>query len=422
MFELTVKQKRALSAMRTGRSVFITGQAGTGKSAILKEFMKSADKDRVAVTSTTGVSAVAIGGRTLHSWAGVQLAEEDAFYLYKKIRSKREKRERWLSVRTLIIDEVSMLSADLFEKLEKIARLIRRSDAPFGGIQLVLTGDFCQLPIINAERFCFESEKWDACIGTTVYLEEILRQGDPVFCKMLQELRMGICTEETAEILESRVGPPPAAINGTEPTRVLSKNDPVNRINRRRFQALLKGGAIELKYKTMFDVTKCLVKPKQLAVMKEFLKETYRDVTLAVGAQVMLTWNLNPKVGLANGSLGVITEIIDGMPKVRFVNGVETVVGRFSVPYEVDNVKMMIDFMPLRLAWAYTIHKSQGATLDFVVTDIGEDSIWEYGQAYVVLSRVRSLDALYLEDFDRIIFRCHPRVKEFYKKLEQGEN
>jgi len=421
MFKLTDKQKIALRAMRSGKNCFITGQAGTGKSAILKEFTRGADSNLVAITSTTGISAVAIDGRTLHSWAGIMLGEETAYYLYKKIRSKRDTRERWLNVRTLIIDEVSMLSSELFDKLEKIARLIRRDERPFGGIHLILTGDFCQLPIIKSDFFCFESKSWSKCIDITIYLEKVMRQDDPTFCNLLQEVRLGVCTQQSIDLIEDRVRPAPDAIHGIEPTRLFSKNSTVNRINTRRLRALIKGGAEELKYKTKFDISKNVLREYQLDTMKTFLRGTYNDVTVAIGAQVMLTWNVDTSVGLANGSLGIITGLVNGMPKVKFLNGVETVIGRVSVPYEIDQLKIMISFLPLRLAWSYTIHKSQGATLDFVVTNLGEDSIFEYGQAYVALSRVRSLNCLYLEDFDEGIFRCHPRVKKYYAKLKKSE-
>jgi ATP-dependent DNA helicase PIF1 len=456
----TEEQANALHHMRCGRSVFITGQAGTGKSAILTQFLESLDeysRKKVAVTSTTGISAIAINGRTIHSWAGIGLGDKDAYHLYKKINGNKDARERWRSTEVLVIDEVSMLSADLFEKLEYVGRLIRRDVKPFGGLQLILTGDFCQLPVINATKYCFESEIWDKCVKNTVYLQEIKRQSDPIFCEMLKELRLGCCSDKTTKVLLSRILPDTeGSSGGIEPTRLFSKNKAVDAVNRGRMQELVENGAEIVEYKTYLDLKKKgKYTEEQLNHVGRFLVDSYPDVKLCIGAQVMLTWNLNTEIGLANGSRGVIKgfssatghvpsgtatghvpsgtatghmasgtatgHVPSGYPIVQFKNGLEVSIGPVRNKYESDNVQIMVEFMPLCLGWALSIHKSQGATLDYVITNLGEKEIWEYGQAYVALSRVRTLEGLILEDFDKDIFYCNPRVYNFYKQLEESD-
>ena len=176
------KQKEAYNLMCEGKNVFITGAGGVGKSELIKTFVTIfSDVKNIGLTSTTGTSAIIMGGTTLHSFLGIGLGNDNIDTIYKKISSNKYKRTVWRTLDTLIIDEISMLSPELFDKLNLLAKRFRMSEKPFGGIQLILSGDLLQLPCINNQNFCIDSEYWDECIKHTIYLKEIMRQKDKFF-------------------------------------------------------------------------------------------------------------------------------------------------------------------------------------------------------------------------------------------------
>jgi len=202
---LSEEQKGILTAVvDEGKSIFFTGSAGTGKSVLMKSIINRLrnqhlkEPDRVAVTASTGLAAVNIDGTTLHSFAGIGLGKEPATELLKKIRRNPKTRQRWIRTRVLIIDEISMIDADLFDKLEHVARILRNNGSPFGGIQLVVTGDFFQLPPVpekdRAAKFSFDAATWNTCIEHTVLLTHVFRQKDATFAAMLNEMRLGRLT------------------------------------------------------------------------------------------------------------------------------------------------------------------------------------------------------------------------------------
>lgn len=415
---LNRKQNYALNLMNRGQNLFLTGSAGTGKSHVIQEFIKQKSRlSSIALTSTTGISALIIGGKTIHSWAGVGLGEGNVL---KRVMAKKPIVYRWKMIKTLIIDEISMLSPELFDKLEEIARVIRKSKEPFGGIQLILVGDFCQLPVVKSKSFCFESKKWDACIKKTVYLEEIMRQSDHQFCMMLKELRMGNCSETTLKILKDRMTEPVTKNNDIIPTKLFSTNKMVDIINNKELNLLTKKGMDMKYYIAKVIIIKCKLKDFEKEKMIKFItKDMENALMLSIGSQVMITANIDIDHNLANGTRGIVTDFIDGKPQIKLLNGVKVVIDNHERLFEDDEYSIKINYMPLKLAWATTIHKSQGASLDYVQTDLGRESIFEYGQAYVALSRVRSLSGLFLEAVDERSFMCHPRVKEFYSKYEE---
>ena len=446
---LTEEQSAVIQHLLRGENLFLTGGGGVGKSYLLgviaTEFpqqkraslaaqdLRAAKDMRIQLTAMTGCAALLLGHhtKTLHSWSGVGLGKGTVAELYTKIRRNTRAMRHWLSTDLLVIDEVSMLTVDLFDKLNALAKKIRGNTRPFGGIQVLLVGDFYQLPPVvgsgQSLRFAFESDAWREVIGDRVMeLTVIQRQQDTVFQQILREARVGALSKASCRILrecqtrewnQQRI----------RPTLLFPKRADVDMINEANMKALV-GEHRTFHARLLYD-------PKvprgfsdqsedfQRAVAAADTDGAYAvELELIVGAQVMMIANVDPDNGLVNGSRGVVSAFCPatGHPIVEFVNGTRRPVGFHSWPLE-DFPFCARSQIPLRLAWAYTIHKCQGSTVDSALIDIGA-GIFEYGQAYVALSRLRSLDALYVYDFDPTAFRAHPRVRAFYSREHSGEH
>jgi len=419
-------QIRAVELARSGKSFFLTGAGGTGKSYVIRNIVEALRKDQkdVALTAMTGCAALLLGkgAKTLHSWAGIGLGKESAQSLIVKIRKSFKGKKNWLGSDTLIIDEVSMMTPDLLDKLDEVGQGIKKSKKPFGGLQLILVGDMYQLPPVNrandGHHFVFEAETWRRCIQDSVVLRTVHRQSDPVFLKILDEARAGRLSQESIEILETRRNTSWKKLE-IKPTLLFTRRADVEQIN---MAQLLKcsGPDITFKAKTvqgpsvfMNQVT--TQQEIQYAVEKMDRNGSYvPELILRKGAQVMLLTNMDIEHGLVNGSRGVIEGFCDGpepFPLVKFRNG-ETIIVPWATWSSEDVTGVDRQQIPLRLAYAITIHKAQGATLDCALIDIG-DNTFEYGQAYVALSRVKSLDCLYIWDLEPKAFMVHPKVKAF---------
>ena len=413
---LSEKQKYAYDCILEGKNILLTGPAGCGKTSSIKLFYSKYKKTKnIGMTSTTGISAILIGGSTLHSFLGIGLGKDSTDTLYMNILNNNRLLKKWKELDILIVDEVSMLSPDLFDKLEHLARIIRKNTLPFGGIQLVITGDFCQLPCISSEKFCFESKTWDKCINETIYLTEIFRQNDTVFQECLNELRIGNMSQKTIDILKSRVGVELNNENGIIPTKIYSLNRDVDAENDRELQKLFSKDNVEsYQYELEYQVFK-----KNLKFVQEKIKKTCiapQLLELCVGAQVMLLYNIDVEAKLANGSRGVVIGFEDDLPVVKFLNGEQRIIEHKEWKIE-DNGELIMSIMqiPLKLAFACSSHKTQGITLDYADVDLG--SIFEYGQAYVALSRVKTLNGLRIKNLDIDKICAHPKAIDFYNKL-----
>ena len=429
---LNLKQKYALDCMKKGDNIFLTGPGGVGKTMIIKMFADWAREEKykladnpVAVTSTTGSSAVLIGGTTLHSFAGIGLGEKSVIELVDIINKKFFIKRRWLRTKVLIIDEVSMMKPELFEKLEAIARIVKRSQKIFGGIQVILSADFAQLPPPNMTQFCFESELWDQVVDESIYLKEIMRQDDIEFQRCLNEIRLGECGPESKKLLESRVGVKLENDVGVTPTMLYSVNKKVDAINNKYLKELLDAGNENYVYeikKKLVGAAESDIKPNLLPVIEKMVDDmpAEKALHLAVGSQVMVIIN-KKDTQLVNGSRGVVSGFEMGMPMVTFLDGRILRMGLHTWDADVtDAIKLEVLQIPMKLSNCQTIHKGQGMSIDYVRTSI-DSTIFEYGQAYTALSRCRNLKGMTLDKFDPKVIKCHPKVKAFYEKIENAK-
>jgi len=440
---LTDEQLQVMNHLLDGKNIFLTGGGGVGKSYLLsviytefpglkKNIMAQKNPGfltklpRIQMCALTGCAALLLGSKakTLHSWAGIGLGKGTVQELYTKIRRNRKAMKNWLSTDLLIIDEISMMTAELLDKLNELGKKIRATREPFGGIQILLVGDFYQLPPVSKGEgtvFAFQAASWNEVIMASCELTIIQRQKDETFQCCLKEARIGQLSKESCQILRAREG-----LNWKEnkirPTLLFPRRAEVDMINDSNLRALT-GRRYNYKAKLLYDGKV----PDGFSESEENFVRTLhmfdsnapyaRELELMVGAQVMLIANLDPDSGLVNGSRGVVVSFCPAseLPVVEFVNGIKKPIGTHAWPIE-DFEFVARAQIPLRLAWSSTIHKAQGASLDAALVDIGTGN-FEFGQAYVALSRVRNLDALYVYDFDPIAFRAHPAVKEFYRNL-----
>lgn len=426
---LNSKQKVALDLLSKGYNVFLTGPGGTGKSTIIKIFKEQCDLNqiKIALTSTTGVSALLIGGTTTHTFAGIGIGEDTVDNLINRVMSNKFVVYRWQSTKILVIDEISMMKPELLEKLNQIGQVARNSAEPFGGMQIVLTGDFAQLPPVYIDeetKFCFESPIWSYIINKTVHLTEIMRQKDSVFQKCLSEIRLGEVTEETEKILNNRVigNVKIEKVDGILPTRLFSRKNNVEEINRKNLQRL-KGDGNETK---TFTAKWKIINTKLNDISESYKAGLYEKINkrcpapnkleLVVNSQVMLNFNYSYESKLVNGSRGVIVKFAsNGYPIVRFIGGGEVLIEPIKWTMKENNTLSVVkEQVPLIVAYACTIHKVQGATLDLAIVDAGP-SVFQFGQIYTALSRVKTLEGLYLLHLDISKIKCHPKVMQFYE-------
>jgi ATP-dependent DNA helicase PIF1 len=446
--ELSKEQQIAFDKYVQGHNIFITGPGGSGKSALIRLINDHAYKKfkGIYVTAMTGCAAVLLNckAKTLHSWAGIGLGNGTIEQLVTKIKKNKFAKALWKSTDILVVDEVSMLSLKLFNVLNAIGKAVRNNPNPFGGIQLIFSGDFFQLPPVgdkdetDTQRFCFESEDWNNVFNPhcQIQLVKIFRQTDEIYSTILNQIREGKIRRKSNDLILQYVGRPFAANLVAEPTKLFPTRVKVENINNTKMSALQSDEKeFKIKYLKELEMTRaeramrCDYTDKDIQMELEFLASNLiceKEMKLKVGAQVMSIINIQSDRGLdvCNGSQGIITGFcaVSGCPQVKFNNGIEMIMTRNI--WQSDKIPGIgVSQVPLILAWALTIHKSQGATLDAAEIDVGS-GIFECGQTYVALSRVKNLDGLYLTSFDASKIRINKKVKEFYDNLtlNQGEN
>lgn len=422
-----MRQSEALAILGSGASVFLTGAPGAGKTYVLNEFIRQARADgaSVAVTASTGIAATHINGTTIHSWSGIGLATALTDNLVETVRTRRKRKLQEADI--LIIDEVSMLHAWLFDMVDRICRIIRRDERPFGGLQVVLSGDFFQLPPVsvsgrnndliapsaeylasrerymraglNPEGFVTESLVWRELNPVVCYLTEQHRQDDGQLLNVLTDIREGAVDDGDRNVLLTRLGAIP------EPGQQAVNLFPVNR----QADALNDLRLFEIKE----EPHEYLAESEGAANLVERLKKNMlapERLCLKTGAAVMAVRN-DTDHQYVNGSLGTVrgftTQSQGGWPIVEFENGnIVTMKPNSWQMQDGDAVLATVKQVPLRCAWAITIHKSQGMTLDRAVMDLRRT--FAPGMGYVALSRVEGLDGLYLQGVNERMFLVSP--------------
>jgi ATP-dependent DNA helicase PIF1 len=445
-----------------GENVFITGPGGTGKSYLIKQIYSDAilRGKRVQVTALTGCAAILLAckAKTLHSWSGIGLGNNTTDNLILKIKKNKFLTALWKETDILIVDEVSMLSLKLFNLLNAIGKAIRRcSSKSFGGIQLLFFGDFYQLPPVgnkedpDTQRFCFESDDWNSTFrkNCQIQLLTVYRQTDATYVSILNQIREGKLKRKSVELLIQYVGREYNTNDDKdnliiEPTKLFPTRNKVSQINNFNM-GILQGEYKEYEIKWLHEeLTATLTKQERIAKAQYSVADIQNEldyltkslpcdhlVKLKIGAQVMSIINImntipgtssdfeggEKEILVCNGSQGIITGYceITECPRVKFHNGIEMVMSRHVWTSEkIPGVG--VSQIPLILAWALTIHKSQGVSLDIAEIDIGS-GIFESGQTYVALSRVKNLQGLYITSFDVSKIKINKKVKGFYEAL-----
>lgn len=427
--QLSHEQIQAFNKYIDGENVFITGPGGSGKTELIRAIYKRSmrEKENIQVCALTGCAALLLQchAKTVHSWSGIGFGNGGIDTILSKIRANSYKLRAWLEIKTLVIDEVSMMSLKIFELLDVIGRNLRnRLDVPFGGIQVIFSGDFYQLPPVgtigdvDTFRFCFESETWNECFHRScqIQLVKIFRQSDNVYATMLTQIREGKITRKSLNLLMTYVGrekPPEMVIPQLYPVRhkvVQINNLKMAELSGEEHSFCMKKHAHAHTHVSTEKVTAELNHLESTIMCEPILK-------LKQGAHVMCVANLlvDDTHAICNGSQGVVTSFsFTGLPVVKFNNGVEITMN--SHMWESEHIAgVWISQIPLILAWAITIHKSQGSTMDCAEIDVGS-GIFECGQTYVALSRVKSLHGLYLTSFDVSRIKINKKVQQFYSK------
>jgi len=417
-----VNQEQALAVLKSGANVFLTGSAGTGKTYVLNKYIQylKARKVPVSITASTGIAATHLQGTTIHAWSGIGIKDSLSLRNLRDLRQKKYLKKHIEKTKVLIIDEISMLHKKQFDLVNEVLQFFRENEKAFGGIQVVLCGDFFQLPPIgssgetNRDKFSFMSQSWLNANLSICYLTDQFRHTDSELNDVLNEIRKGSVTERSIGLLQSSK----ELMDAEEPTRLYTHNMDVDRINtahiteikgrKKIFKAKVKGNL-----KLAETVKRSIMAPETLELKKD--------------AKVMFVKN-NYEKGYLNGSLGKVVRYNDeGYPVIQLNNGYEITAEPEDWRIEDETGKLLVSYaqVPLRLAWAITVHKSQGMTLDSAVMDLSKT--FEKGQGYVALSRVKSLDGLQLIGFnttalevDGLALKADLRFQELSNETEES--
>ncbi len=430
-FKWTQDQSRAIAVLREQQNCFLTGGAGTGKSTVIREWRKelaremasdeedddakenskskkSDKKSGIAVLASTGTAAILLGGRTFHSFFGLGIMEGGIDAVVERALKHKGVSSRLKKTKLVLIDEISMIGGQEWEAAEQIARKVKGKSLPWGGIRIIAVGDFAQLPPVT-KPWCFLSEKWGETDFAHLNLKTIVRSKDSEWNEVLNELRWGSISANANMILKARVKKVGETFQGT---RLFARRNQVDRYNQERLNHL--AGTVKEYPSVYMGVARKVDEIKRQAPIPEVL-------VLKEGAIVMFRHN-DPEQRWVNGTLGTIAKMGKEEIDVVLLSGrrvsIEPVT--FSLLDAEGNAVATATNFPLNLAWACTIHKAQGATLDQVHVDLS--GAWEHGQGYVALSRVRKLEDLTLEGWSPGFVKIDPVVRRFYDYISESDH
>ncbi len=420
-----MNQTKALAVLKSGKNVFLTGSAGAGKTYVLNQYIQYLKEHKVpvAITASTGIAATHMNGMTIHAWSGIGVKDYLNEADLMSLSNRKYLRDKMEAVKVLIIDEISMLHKRQLDLVNKVLKFFKSNELPFGGIQVILAGDFFQLPPVgsdaepNKEKFAFMSEAWKETQFQCCYLTEQFRQSDNQLNEILNEIRSGFVSDDSIDLLNQ------ALINKSAssfPTKLYTHNFDVDKENRSQLAALFS----ETK---LFTATS-----KGSDNLVEMLKKsvlTDEELKLKIGSKVMFIKN-NYDKNYMNGTLGEVTGYSDnGFPLVKVTSGevIEAEPEEWKIEDEKGKTLALFNQVPLRLAWAITVHKSQGMTLDAAEIDLRKT--FEKGQGYVALSRLKTLESLVLLGFnetaimvDDLALRADARFRELSGMLDDNSN
>jgi len=392
------KQLDAFITVKNNENLFLTGSAGTGKSYTIKkiiEYFEKVDKN-YGLTALTGCAASLINGNTLHSFLCLGI-DKKLNEIYNDIIKFKPKYNKLKLLETLIIDEISMMNNELLELIDNLFKMIKNNDKTFGGIQIILIGDFHQLPPVVG-NYCFTSPIWEKLNLRKVVLTELIRQKDDIeLQEILEEMRIGKLSDKSFEKLSNLKN---TVFSGEiKPTKLYPTNVNVDKINENAFKKLLK------KNDNIYRTYKARSKYPDKNISNY-------DISLTLNAQIMVIRNINVEGHLVNGTRGIIIEMDDNSVKIKDVNN-----RIHTITYYTDinkNVKNTISFMPIKLAYAMSIHKSQGSSIDCLEIDLGDD-IFVSEQEYTALSRGTNLKNIKINNIEKNSFFINKKILEFYK-------
>lgn len=410
-----MRQAQALAVLLSGRSVFLTGPPGAGKTYVLNQYIARAKRlgKTVGITASTGIAATHIGGTTIHSWSGLgirdRLEPQDRAWLIKNERLKK----RYLATDVLVIDEVSMLHGARLDMVDEACRLMRGDDQPFGGMQAVLVGDLFQLPPVTRDPqegqevdFVHRSKVWLELDLAVCYISEQHRQTGDGLLDVLEAMRRSDLSDQHRRIIAPRLGLQPES--DSKITRLYAHNIDVDTINQKHLDAL-PGESYRYEMRSRGSAAK--VEQLCRGVLAPQVLE------LKENSEVMCVTN-NFAKGYVNGSRGTVVRFEEELPIVKLSGGKLVRIEPHSWTLSEDGkTRAEVAQLPLRLAWAITIHKSQGMSLDSAEIDLSQT--FEPGMGYVALSRVRRLDGLYIKGANKMAFSLHQDIYDFDREIKK---
>ncbi len=405
---LSKEQQLALDLCNSGENIFLTGGAGSGKSYVIKEFMQKIDPKQMPILASTGAAAVLLGGRTFHSFFGLGIMEGGASATFQRVMNDARTMKRLRQVEGVIIDEISMIPGEAFKLAEQLSQLAKESTLPWGGMRIIAVGDFGQLPPVTKagqkRDWCFLTDAWIRTDFQNCSLHFNQRIQDDQFLKVLSDVRDGKVTPLVKDFLEQHTQDHDEDHPGTRlfPRRDLSEN-----YNQKKLSEISE---------TEYIVDSIYIGEQRYIDILGKSAPVPAQLKLKVGCRILFLKN-DPQKKYVNGTRGTLVHYESDHLIVRKESGREIKVEKisFSLLDADGNVKASVIQYPLNLAYATTIHKSQGATLDELWCDLG--SLWEPGHAYVALSRLREPSGLHIVRWSQRSFIVDPAVQKFYQNL-----